>query len=136
MLRAMNAILLCVAAIPALSQTATIAEKVGRPILLDVAQSSCRSPTGVATPAQSPRKSTEVIGLADTKNKTDGTLTIEDSKLYFAHAEAKSGIAASAMEDVVTGNDSQRVIRGTLGFFRTSWNGTTANMWRCARQRF
>ena len=35
--------------------------------------------------------------------------------MYFAHSGTKSEIAAAAMEDVVTADDSQRVIRGTLG---------------------
>jgi hypothetical protein len=64
---------------------------------------------------QAPIKTTEVLGLAGVKENTSGSLTIEGGKLCFAHSEGTSDIAAAAMEDVVTGNDSQRVIRGTLG---------------------
>lgn len=142
MRRAMIVILICGVSIPALSQSPSspanekIAEKLGRPIYIgtsstNAAQSS--SPTGVAPPQQAPIKSTEVIGLADMKDKTEGTLTIEDSKLTFAHSGARSDIAAAAMEDVVTGDDSQRVIRGTLGkltMFGPYGSGRVVSMWR------
>jgi hypothetical protein len=77
------------------------------------AQSS--SPPTVPTQLQTPIKSAEIVGLPGVKDKTQGTLTIEDGKLYFAHSGTKSQIATAAMEDVVTADDSQRVVRGTLG---------------------
>ena len=66
-------------------------------------------------PPQAPIKGVELVGLAGVKDNTGGTLTVEGGKLLFIHSKSTSNIAASAMEDVVTGNDSQRVIRGTLG---------------------
>ncbi|WP_035353355.1 hypothetical protein [Edaphobacter aggregans] len=72
-------------------------------------------PSAAAPAQQTPIKGAEIIGLEGVKDKTEGTLTIEDGKLYFAHSGTKAQIAAAAMEDVVTADDSQRVIRGTLG---------------------
>ncbi len=42
-------------------------------------------------------------------------MNINDGKLCFVHSGTKSQIPAAAIEDVVTADDSQRVIRGTLG---------------------
>jgi hypothetical protein len=64
---------------------------------------------------QTSTKSTAIVGLDGVKEKTKGTLKIEDKKLCFIHSGTTSQISAPAMEDVVTGEDSQRVIRGTLG---------------------
>jgi hypothetical protein len=88
-----------------------------------------------ASVAQSriPTQCTEVIGLAGIKEKTEGTLTIDDGKLYFAHSGSESQIAAAAMEDVVTADDSQRVIRGTLGtitMFGPYGSGRVLSMFR------
>ena len=57
----------------------------------------------------------EVIGLAGVKNNTKGTLTIEKGFLHFAHSKAKAELATATMTDVITGEDSQRAIGGTLG---------------------
>ena len=64
---------------------------------------------------QRPTKSTAIIGLDGVREKTQGTLNIEDERLCFVHSGSTSQIPAAAMEDVITGEDSQRVIRGTLG---------------------
>jgi hypothetical protein len=64
---------------------------------------------------QTPLKSVELVGLGGVKDNTGGTLTVEGGKLRFAHSKSTSDIAAAAMEDVVTGGDSQRAVRGTLG---------------------
>jgi hypothetical protein len=42
-------------------------------------------------------------------------LTVEGGKLHFSCSKGASDIAVVVMDDVVTGDDSQRVIRGTLG---------------------
>lgn len=73
------------------------------------------SPATVATQQQAAIKSTEIIGFDEVKGKTEGILTIEDGELCFVHSGIKSHIPAAAIEDVVTTDDSQRVIRGTLG---------------------
>jgi hypothetical protein len=73
------------------------------------------SPTAVASQHRGPTKSTAIIGLDGVKEKTSGTLNVKDGKLCFVHSGNKSQISAAAVADVVTGEDSQRVIRGTLG---------------------
>ena len=113
--------------LPILSQTAI--ETQNSPA--NVAQNSSRAT--VSPQQQPPIKSTEVIGLSDVKENVEGTLTIEDGKLYFTHSGAKSDIAAAAMQDVVTGDDSQRVIRGTLGtisMFGPYGSGRVLSMFR------
>jgi hypothetical protein len=69
--------------------------------------------TGAATDA--PVKVTAVKGLTGIKDNTQGTLVIGDGSMHFAHEALKSDVATHSIEDVVTGDDSQRVIRGTLG---------------------
>jgi hypothetical protein len=64
---------------------------------------------------QPPTKGTALVGLAGVKENTGGTLTVKRGKLYFAHSGGTTDLAAAEMEDVVTGDDSQSVIRGTLG---------------------
>ncbi len=64
---------------------------------------------------QPPSKGTALVGLAGVKENTAGTLTVEGGKLCFAHPGGTTDIAAAEMEDVVTGDDSQRMIRGTIG---------------------
>jgi hypothetical protein len=69
--------------------------------------------TQVAT--QTPIKAVELVGLAGIKDNSEGALTISEGKLHFAHSKKTAEIAAAAMEDVITGAESQRVIRGTAG---------------------
>jgi hypothetical protein len=57
----------------------------------------------------------QVTGLAGIKENTKGTLTVENSMLTFATTKSSFDISAASIQDVVTGNDSQRVIRGTVG---------------------
>jgi hypothetical protein len=60
-------------------------------------------------------KAVYLTGLSGVKNNTAGTLTVDGGSLRFAHAKRTSDLASAAMQDVVTGSDSQREIRGTLG---------------------
>jgi hypothetical protein len=76
------------------------------------------SPFILASRAQQPAAPTKVVqitGLTGVKNRTKGSLAIEGGNLRFAHAQAKVDLAATSVQDVVTGNDSQRLIHGTLG---------------------
>ena len=73
---------------------------------------------GIDQPTQTPQaptKAVELTGLAGVKNNTGGSLAIDKGTLRFTHSEKTSELAASDMHDVVTGDDSQRVVRGTLG---------------------
>ena len=62
-----------------------------------------------------PTKAVQLTGLTGVKNNTGGSLTVENGNLRFTHAKNTSDLPAASMQDVVTGSDSQRVIRGTLG---------------------
>jgi len=91
------------------------------------------NPANVTPQQRTPIKSTEIIGLPGVKEKTEGTLTIEDGKLYFAHSGTKSQIAVASIKDVVTADDSQRVIRGTIGtitMFGPYGSGRVLSMFR------
>ncbi|HTQ58787.1 MAG TPA: hypothetical protein VMI32_01075 [Candidatus Solibacter sp.] len=57
----------------------------------------------------------QVVGLSGVKEHAKGTLTVENGNLQFVHSKTKAVVATSAIEDVVTGNDSQRMIHGFVG---------------------
>jgi len=57
----------------------------------------------------------QVTGLTGIKENTKGTLTVEKGTLTFAASKSSCDVSAASIQDVVTGNDSQRVIRGTAG---------------------
>jgi len=118
MLKAILAmIVLCLTALPSLSQS-TSDHQVGTITTVaphQRAPGSDASARNDDTSMKTPIKGAELVGLAGVKDNTGGTLTVEGGKLRFAHSKSTSDIAAAAMVDVVTGNDSQRVIRGTLG---------------------
>jgi hypothetical protein len=60
-------------------------------------------------------RAVQLTGLMGVKDNTKGSLTIESGDLRFIHSGSNSDLAPSSMQDVVTGSDSQRVIRGTVG---------------------
>ncbi len=62
-----------------------------------------------------PVKVVVVKGLTGVKDNTKGTLVIGEGSMHFAHEGLKSDLATHSIDDVVTGDDSQRVIRGTVG---------------------
>ena len=57
----------------------------------------------------------QVVGLAGVKEHAKGALSVENGNLQFVHAKVNTVVATSAIQDVVTGNDSQRMIRGFVG---------------------
>ena len=57
----------------------------------------------------------EITGLVGVKDNTKGSLVVENGNLRFMHSNNASELASTSMQDVITGSDSQRVIRGTLG---------------------
>ena len=57
----------------------------------------------------------QIIGLAGVKKKAKGTLTVEKGSLHFTHSKVKAELATATMTDVLTGEDSQRAIGGTIG---------------------
>lgn len=75
-------------------------------------------PVALPSPAQQAANDVPVVqltGLAGVKNKTKGTVKVENGNLQFVHAKARTELAVSTIEDVVTGNDSQRAVHGFVG---------------------
>jgi hypothetical protein len=68
-----------------------------------------------ADPPQAPRNATLVMGVPGVKGNSNGSLTVEKGRLHFVHSKNAIDIPAPSITDLVTGNDSQRVIRGTAG---------------------
>src|ERR1700688_2957171 len=64
---------------------------------------------------QKATKAVQLMGLVGVKNNTKGNLAVEEGNLRFTYSKITSDLAATSVQDVVTGSDSQRVIRGTLG---------------------
>ena len=62
-----------------------------------------------------PTKTTLVTGLAGFKDNSNGSLAVEKGNLQFVHSKNAIEIPVSSITDVVTGSDSQRVIRGKVG---------------------
>ena len=65
--------------------------------------------------APSAAEAVQVTGLTGIKEDTKGTLTVENGTLTFAASKSSCDVSAASIQDVVTGNDSQRVIGGTVG---------------------
>jgi hypothetical protein len=82
--------------------------------LIAVTLLSCFS-VSHAQQAQTLTKAVQLIGLADVKENTKGSLTIIVGTLRFIHAKGNADVPVASIEDVVTGRDSQRAIGGTLG---------------------
>lgn len=57
----------------------------------------------------------DVIGMTGIKDHAKGSLAIDGGNLQFSNSKAKASVAITSLQDVVTGNDSQRAIHGTLG---------------------
>ena len=77
----------------------------------------CNSLIRVSQAQQSPTETqaTEIIGLMDLKENTKGKLTVVNGALRFTHDQRSVDVSAALIEDVITGQDSQRVIGGTFG---------------------
>jgi hypothetical protein len=69
----------------------------------------------VSDAQQTPTKIVQLTGLVGVKDKTKGTLAVENGNLHFVYSKGNSDVAATSIQDVVTGSDSQRAIRGTVG---------------------
>ena len=60
-------------------------------------------------------KVTQFMGLEGVKPRAGGTITLDAGNLQFTSSKGKASVPLKSVEDVVTGNDSQRVFRGTFG---------------------
>lgn len=85
------------------------------PFMISIALLSVFVAIGHAQQTQKSAKVVQLTGLSGVKNNTKGSLTVENGNLRFTHSKITSDLAPSSVQDVVTGSDSQRVIRGTLG---------------------
>jgi hypothetical protein len=56
-----------------------------------------------------------VIGFEGVKANKKGTLSVANGTLEFKHGKEKADVPATSINDVVTGNDSQRAIGGVVG---------------------
>jgi hypothetical protein len=68
--------------------------------------------------AQQPTVSTDavqVIGMTGFKNNSKGRLEITDGALIFKSAKNSATVSLGCIDDVVTGRDSERVLRGPVG---------------------
>ena len=75
----------------------------------------CRAQSPDVPTTWQPTKTTLVTGLPSFKDDSNGSLVVEKGNLQFVHSKKATEIPASSIIDVVTGSDSQRVIRGKIG---------------------
>ncbi len=57
----------------------------------------------------------QVLGLEGVKHNSTGTLSIEKGTLQFKAGKKKADLPVTSINDVITGNDSQRAIGGFIG---------------------
>jgi hypothetical protein len=84
------------------------------PFVIPLVLAALFASTGTAQ-QQKPTKAVQLMGLVGVKNNTKGNLAVVDGSLRFTYSKITSNLATTSIQDVVTGSDSQRVIRGTLG---------------------
>jgi len=71
--------------------------------------------TGNAQETPAPVKAVQLIGLTGVKENAKGTLKVENGNLQFVHGKTNADITAASIQDVVTGDDTQRSVGGTVG---------------------
>lgn len=69
---------------------------------------------GVQT-TREPTKATLVTGLPGFKDDSNGSLAVDKGNLQFVQSKNAIEIPAPSIIDIVTGSDTQRVIRGKVG---------------------
>src|SRR4029077_5238572 len=70
---------------------------------------------GNAQETPAPVKAVQLIGLTGVKQNAKGTLKVENGSLQFVHDKANADISAASIQDVVTGDDTQGSVGGTVG---------------------
>jgi len=73
------------------------------------------SSVGHAQQGQTLTQAVQLIGLTNLNQNTKGKLTVTNGTLRFIHSKGNADVAATSIENVVTGTDSQRAVGGTLG---------------------
>jgi hypothetical protein len=70
----------------------------------------------VATPQQShAAKVHQITGLVGVKDNAKGSLSVEGDHLHFARGNQTADVAATSVQDVVTGADTEKAIGKTIG---------------------
>ena len=70
----------------------------------------------VASPQQSnPVKVHQITGLVGVKDNAKGLLSVEGDHLHFTRGNQTSDVAATSMQDVVTGADTEKAVGKTIG---------------------
>jgi len=70
---------------------------------------------GNAQETPAPVKAVQLIGLTGVKQNAKGTLKVEKENLQFVHGKINADITAASIQDVVTGDDTQKSVGGTVG---------------------
>src|SRR5258708_12846585 len=70
---------------------------------------------GNAQEIPAPVKAVQLIGLTGVKQNAKGTLKVENGNLQFVHGKTNADINAASIQDVVTGDDTQRSVGGAVG---------------------
>jgi hypothetical protein len=60
-------------------------------------------------------KAVQLTGLPNVKENAKGMLSVENGNLHFVHGKTPSDVSAGSIQDVVTGNDSQKTVGKTIG---------------------
>src|SRR4029077_13146928 len=71
--------------------------------------------TGNAQETPAPVKAVQLIGLTGVKENAKGTLKVGNGNLQFVRGKTNADITAASIQDVVTGDDTQRSVSGTVG---------------------
>jgi hypothetical protein len=61
-------------------------------------------------------KTKQVLGLEGLKHNVTGTLAAENGSLVFTKGKKKVAVPTASITEVMTGEDSERTIGGTVGF--------------------
>ena len=72
-------------------------------------------PCGEAREVSHPVRAVQLTGLMGLKDNAKGTLSDENGNLHFVRGKTSSDMNATSIEDVFTGNDSQRAVGKTVG---------------------
>jgi len=86
-------------------------------VLLSVALLFAGIETSIGNAQETPAhvKAVQLIGLTGVKENAKGTLKVENGNLQFVHGKTSADITAASIQDLVTGDDTQRSVGGTAG---------------------
>jgi hypothetical protein len=70
---------------------------------------------GNAQETPAPVKAVQLLGLTGVQQNAKGTLQVENGNLQFVHGKTNAGITAASIQDLVTGDDTQKAVGGAVG---------------------